>query len=73
MVGNATVASVTGRKEVPVYAGQLEVAGFTNIAAEAALGTKLEAHGLVALTGRDVLAKCVLVYNGPESAFTLSH
>ena len=73
MVGNAIVASVTGRKEVPVYAGQLEVAGFTNIAAEAALGTKLETHGLVALIGRDVLAKCVLVYNGPESAFTLSY
>ena len=67
------MASATGSEIVPVYTGQLKIAGFTNITAEAALGAKLEALGLIALIGRDVLANCILVYNGPESAFTLSH
>lgn len=73
VAGSTHMASATGSEIVPVYTGQLKIAGFTNITAEAALGAKLEALGLIALIGRDVLANCILVYNGPESAFTLSH
>ena len=47
--------------------------GFTSIATRAALGMELDALGLIALIGRDVLADCILVYNGPENSFSLSH
>lgn len=32
----------------------------------------LEAQGIHALIGRDILAHCILVYNGSESHFTIA-
>ena len=72
VAGNTHMTSATGREIVPVYTGRLKVADFTNITAAAALGVKLETPRLIALIGRDVLANCILVYNGPENAFSLS-
>ena len=73
VVGRSSVSSVTGTGKVPVYSGQLDIADFTCIKAETALGVKLDTPGIIALIGRDVLANCLLVYNGPESSVSLSH
>ena len=73
VVGRSNVTSATGTGKVPVYSGQLDIAEFACIKAEAALGVKLETPGLIALIGRDVLADCILVYNGPENSVSLSH
>ena len=73
VVGRFNVTSAAGTGKVPVYSGQLDIAGFTCIKAETALGVKLETPGLIALIGRDVLANCILVYNGPENSVSLSH
>ena len=37
-----------------------------------AYGASLASQGLIVLIGRDMLANCVLVYNGPDSSFSLS-
>ena len=37
-----------------------------------AYGAKLGSHGLIALLGRDLLTRCVLIYNGPDSTFTFA-
>ena len=70
--GSTCMTSVTGSEIVPVYTGRLEVSGFTGITTAAALGATLTAP-LIALIGRDVLASCILVYNGPESSVSLSY
>lgn len=68
-----TVTSATGTEKVSIYAGRLEIAGFTSIVTRAALGMELDSLDLIALIGRDVLANCILVYNGPENSFSLSN
>lgn len=62
-----------GTEKVSIYAGRLEIAGFTSIVTRAALGMELASLDLIALIGRDVLTNCILVYNGPESSFSLSN
>jgi hypothetical protein len=58
---------------VPIYAGRLKVAGIPQyIDTNRACGAKLEPQGLIALIGRDMLASCVLIYNGPDGSFSLS-
>jgi predicted aspartyl protease len=37
-----------------------------------ALGVELKAQGLIMLIGRDLLQRCLLVYNGQTGAFSLS-
>ena len=73
VVGRSNVSSAIGTGKVPVYSGQLDIADFICVTAETALGVKLETPGLIALIGRDVLANCILVYNGPENSVSLSH
>jgi len=58
---------------VPIYAGKIEILGISiSVNVLKAYGSNLQAQGLIALIGRDVLNKCVLVYNGPDGSFSLS-
>ena len=74
MVDSGFLTSATHEAEpVPVYAGKLDIAGLpNNIVAHRAYGANLASQGLVALIGRDVLQRCVLVYNGLDGSFSLS-
>jgi hypothetical protein len=36
------------------------------------VGTKLAGQGIQVLLGRDVLAQCLFIYNGPANSFTLA-
>jgi hypothetical protein len=36
------------------------------------LGSELRNQGIFALIGRDVLSRCILIYNGPAGHFSLS-
>lgn len=59
--------------EVPVFAGQIIVAGSININVEQGMGANLTGFpGLLALLGRDVLSVGVLVYNGTDGSVSLS-
>jgi hypothetical protein len=74
MVGTGTMTSATHANEVvPVFAGRLtiEPASIT-VNSNRAFGPNLKNQGLIALIGRDLLANCVLVYNGPDGSFSLS-
>ena len=58
---------------VPIYAGRLNIEGLPhNIETKRAYGASLASQGLIVLIGRDLLANCVLVYNGTDSSFFLS-
>lgn len=74
VVDSGPMASATHDNEiVPIFAARLDVAGIPqNIDANRAYGANLAPQGLVALIGRDVLANCILVYNGPDGSFSLS-
>ena len=74
LVGTATMSSATEHAvQVPVFAGQLIVAGNINIDVEHGMGANLSGlPGVIALLGRDVLAMCVLVYNGTDGSVSLS-
>lgn len=61
------------REIVPIFACQFEIGGFPHrFNAPRAYGANLESQGLIALIGRDLLASCVLVYNGLDGSFSLS-
>ena len=74
MVDSGFMTSATHEAEVvPIYAGKLDIAGLpNNIVTHRAYGANLTSQGLVALIGRDVLQRCVLVYNGLDGSFSLS-
>jgi len=70
-VGRMTSASHE-KHPCNVYPIQINVVGFMNLNVPRAMGAALAAQGLLALIGRDVLARCTLFYNGPTSEITLS-
>ena len=74
VVGAAAMASATDHAvEVPVFAGQLLLAGGININVEQGMGAKLSGiPGVIALIGRDLLQSAVLVYNGTDGSVSLS-
>ena len=74
VVGAAAMASATDHAvEVPVFAGQLLLAGGININVEQGMGARLSGMpGVIALIGRDLLQSAVLVYNGTDGSVSLS-
>ena len=74
VVDSAPMTSATYAHEiVPIFAGQLDITGIPqNVVVNRAYGANLAAQGLVALIGRDLLASCILIYNGPDGSFSLS-
>ena len=73
IVGTGPVASATHSNEVvPIFAAQLIFEGLKSWDATTAYGANLEPSGLIALIGRDVLAGCMFVYNGPDGSFSLA-
>ena len=74
LVTTGRIMSATHTNElVPVFAGRLTVAQASiTVNSTRAFGLNLKDQGLVALIGRDLLANCVLVYNGLDGSFSLS-
>ncbi len=67
------MASATHESEmVPRYDGTLQIDGFGSVTLRGAYGANLKTHGLIALIGRDLLASCVLIVNGPDGTVTLT-
>ena len=73
-VDSGTMTSATHANEkVPIFAGRLIMdAASITVNANRAIGANLSPQGLIALIGRDLLAQCVLVYNGLDGSFSLS-
>ena len=73
-VGRGTMNSATHtNQEVPIFAGRLTIEGAgIEISMNRAIGANLFSHGIIALIGRDLLARCILTYNGPDGSFSLS-
>lgn len=74
VIGSGKVTSATEvNAHTPIYAARIVVEGTPiTIDARSVYGLNLAPQGLVALIGRDVLAQCVLIYNGSDGSFSLS-
>ena len=73
VVDSAPMHAATRSGEiVPVFAGRLVLQGFVNADTVGADGANSERQGPVALTGRDILAKCQLVYHGNDGLVSLA-
>ena len=74
LVTTGRIMSATHANElVPVFAGRLTIAQASiTVNSNRAFGLNLKDQGLIALIGRDLLANCVLVYNGLDGSFSLS-
>lgn len=59
-------------REVPLLLGEVTITGFSTFSVPQGRGFDLSGLGLVAVIGRDVLRRTVLVYNGREGWATLS-
>ncbi len=58
--------------EAPLLLGEVTITGFSTFPVPQGRGFDLSDLGLVAVIGRDVLSRTVLVYNGQEGWATLS-
>jgi predicted aspartyl protease len=71
-VGVVPVGTAGGPTKQPVYPIRLQIQGvglvmnFSRVT-----GAPLQGMGLVALLGRDVLARMILIYDGPSSEYTI--
>lgn len=60
------------RHQCNVYPVTIDIPGVVNLNSPRTMGAALAGQGLLALIGRDVLARCTLFYNGPLGQITLS-
>ena len=74
IVDTGPMGSATHDNEiVPIFSGRVHVEGIPrHVDMHRAYGANLHSQGLIALIGRDLLASCVLVYNGLDDSFSLS-
>ena len=74
LVTTGRIMSATHVNElVPVFAGRLTIAQASiTVNSNRAFGLNMKDQGLIALIGRDLLANCVLVYDGLDGSFSLS-
>lgn len=72
--GAGKVATVLGRHDgrVPLLLGEVTITGFSTFSVPRGRGFDLSPLGLIALIGRDILSRAVLVYNGKDGWATLS-
>ncbi|MDE0058336.1 MAG: hypothetical protein OXI22_04250 [Defluviicoccus sp.] len=57
---------------VAIFAGRPMLNGFFAVNTTRAYGATLAAQDLVALPGRDILARCRFTYNGADGSFSLA-
>ena len=74
VVDSGAISSVThANHPVPIYSGIIELLGSgTSITCHRAFGANLHQQGIIALIGRDVLRKSILIYNGPDGSYSLT-
>lgn len=73
-IGMANVGTAGGPATQPVYPLRITLQGVNlTINFSQVTGAPLNAMGLVALLGRDLLARMILLYDGPSSEFTLAY
>ncbi len=73
-VGVVPVGTAGGPTSQPVYPIRLQIQGVgLGINFSRVTGAPLKSMNLVALLGRDVLARMILIYDGPSSEYTLSY
>jgi hypothetical protein len=72
-INQITVQTPSGSALQYLYPARFAFPGTTlpSIDFGSVAGSVLAAQGIVALIGRDVLSKCILVYNGPAGMFSL--
>ena len=74
MVDSGPILTATHENEiVPIYVGVIEVPG-SNLTfnCNRAYGINLGQSGVIGVIGRDILKRCVLIYNGPDGSYSLS-
>jgi len=72
-VGVSTVFTPQGQAAQELFPIKLAFPGTTIILSlNAVLGSELRNQNIVALIGRNILARCILVYNGPLGNISLS-
>ena len=73
-VGVATVGTAGGPATQPVYPIRIQLQGVNlTIDFGRVTGAPLKEMGFVALLGRDMLARMILFYDGPNSEYTLAY
>lgn len=74
-IGSSTIQTPAGASQRPTYPASLSFPGTTlpNISFVDFIGSPLQASGIVAIIGRNVLMDFVFVYNGPGGFVSLAH
>lgn len=80
-MGTVELGTAAGRRPAPLYParfivapgtpGQIEI-DFGSVAGIDLAGLTVGGQGIIALIGRDVLASCIFVYNGPAGTFSVA-
>ena len=73
-INQITVQTPSGAAQQCLYPARFSFPGtpLPGIDFGSVVGSTLAAQGIVALIGRDVLERCVFVYNGPAGTYSIS-
>jgi hypothetical protein len=73
-INRVSVQTPSGQAQQYLYPALLTFPGTQLPGGEfsSVVGATLAAQGIIALIGRDVLSRCLLVYNGPADMFTIT-
>lgn len=77
-IGVVSVGSASGQAQHDLFPARLRFPGegldveFSSVVSVDLTGQAVDDRSIVALVGRDVLSRCILVYNGPGGFFTLA-
>lgn len=73
-IGVTQVLTPGGKQQQYLYAALLSFPEIPlTVEISAVIGSSLKEQGIIALIGRDVLSKCILIYNGPEGFISLAY
>lgn len=77
-IGTTTTGTAGGRVQQYLYPAKFRFPGegleieFSSVVGVDLAGQSIASRDLIVLVGRDVLSRCVLIYNGPGGFFTLT-
>jgi predicted aspartyl protease len=77
-IGVTLTGTAGGQVQQPLYPARFRFPGeafeqeFSSVIGVDLTGQSILGQDIIVLLGRDVLAKCVLIYNGPGGFFTLT-
>lgn len=72
-VGRTSLGTADGPKQAPLFPFSISIPPSLSFQCPQGAGCNLRGQGIIALIGMDLLARCILIVNGPEGTCSLAY